>query len=50
MRENEKSRVRIHSTKALVGHMENAKVSSPILRHCIAIIGAALGTTARALA
>lgn len=31
-------------------HVENAKVSSPKMRHCIAIIGAELGTTARALA
>jgi hypothetical protein len=49
MRENERrSRVCIHSTKASAGHMENAKGPRHcILRHCIAIIGAVLGTTVR---
>jgi hypothetical protein len=27
------------------GHMKNAKASSATLRHCIAVIGAVLGTT-----
>lgn len=48
MRENvRRSRVCIHSTKASAGHMKNAKEFSPILRHCIAIIGAVLGMTVR---
>ncbi len=42
-----RSKVCIHSTKASAGHIENAKVSPLILCHCMAIIGAVLGTTVR---